>query len=220
VLAPEAEPRVPCEPAGAVAETAGIGRAALVDDAIDHRARELGVVRPRSPVEIVGADDQQHVVDDAHLGVQVDRCAVRILEVVHRDALATGAAENVDHAFPADAARGGAREPTPIGIPRHDCDDAQLVIAAERVGERERSLLRPEVLIFEVDEAAGATERLQVGARDAALTVGRERIRRTLCRIGAQNLHRVRFERGRIMRRGRQRTGIAGLPRQAPQRET
>ena len=44
---------------------------------VDHRARQLGVVRPRPAVEVVGADGQPDVVDDAHLGVHVDRACPR-----------------------------------------------------------------------------------------------------------------------------------------------
>jgi len=67
VFAPKLEPRLAREPPGPVAEPAGIGGTALVERGVDHGARNLGIVRPRAPVEIVGAGDQEHVVDDANL---------------------------------------------------------------------------------------------------------------------------------------------------------
>ena len=53
---------------------------------VEHGTRQLGVVRPRTPVQVVGADFEPHVVDHANLGVHVDRRAVHVLEVVDRDA--------------------------------------------------------------------------------------------------------------------------------------
>ena len=65
-----------------------------------------------------------------------------------------------------------------VGVARHHHDDVQLRLRPQRVGERPRGRLRPEVLVLEVDEPPGARQRLQVRPGDAALAVGRERVRR------------------------------------------
>ena len=77
VLGGEPDPGVAREHARAVAESRGVGRRTVVEPGVDHRARELRVVRPRPAVEVVGADGHPHVVDDAHLRVHVDRACPR-----------------------------------------------------------------------------------------------------------------------------------------------
>jgi hypothetical protein len=61
-------------------------------------------VGPRTPVEVVGADNQEDVVDDTHLGVDIDRCFVFVFEVVDRDAIASRWTQDVNDVFAADAA--------------------------------------------------------------------------------------------------------------------
>jgi hypothetical protein len=51
---------------------------------------------------------------------------------------------------------------------------------AERVGERTSGVERPQVLVFEIDEATGASEGLEVGAGDASFALRRERLARSL----------------------------------------
>ncbi len=162
VFAPEAESRVAREAAGTVAEPTGVGWVALVDVAVDYRARDLGVVRPRAAVEVVGADYQEQVVDDAHLCVDVDRCSVRVFEVVDRDAVASGAAQDVNDVLAADAAGGTGRAPAAVRIARHDRDDAQVTMAPQGIRERVRGLLRPQVLVFEVHEPSGAPKGFEI----------------------------------------------------------
>ena len=72
----------------AVTHAGRIGGAAFVEGLVEDGARDLGVVGPRPAVEVVGADREPDVVDDADLGVHVDRCPVLVLEVVDRDAVA------------------------------------------------------------------------------------------------------------------------------------
>ena len=51
---------------------------------------------------------------------------------------------------------------------------------------------RPEVLVLQVDQGAGARERLAVGVRDTPLAVRRERVAAQPGRVGPQHLDRVR----------------------------
>jgi hypothetical protein len=46
----------------------------LVDGVVDHSAAEFGVVGPRAAIEVVRPDRCPHVVDDADLRMDVDRC--------------------------------------------------------------------------------------------------------------------------------------------------
>ena len=82
---------------------------------------------------------------------------------------------------------------------------------AERVGERLRGPLRPEVLVLEVDEAPRPRQGLEVRAGDAALALGRERVGRVLGRVGAQHLHRMGATGRGFGAAGRQRIGMPGL---------
>ena len=79
---------------------------------------------PRAPVQVVGADNQEDVVDDANFCVDVDRCSGGVLEVVHRDPVTTGAAKDVGGVLASDAARRAGGASAPVGVARNDCDDA------------------------------------------------------------------------------------------------
>ena len=59
-------------------------RPGVVAGGVDHDRGQLGVVGPRAPVEVVGADRRPGVVDDAGLGVHVDRRARVVLDAVDR----------------------------------------------------------------------------------------------------------------------------------------
>ena len=79
-----------------------------------------------------------------------------------------------------------------VGVPRNDGDHAQIPDPVQRCGEDACHLGGPQVLILDVDERARAPERLDVGAGDAPLTVGRERIGPASRRIGAEHrYHRL-----------------------------
>ena len=75
--APQPQAQISREMPGAVAKAgriAGLPRIALL---VEDCARDLGVVGPRPPVEVVRADRRPHVVDHADLGVHVDRSSFR-----------------------------------------------------------------------------------------------------------------------------------------------
>ena len=99
--------------------------------------------------------------------------------------------------------------PGRIGIARDDDHAAQFRVLPERVAQRTRRVERPEVLILEVDQRACVRERLLVGAGDAALAVGCERIGLPPCRIRAEHLDRVAATRSRHPARRRQTTTFA-----------
>ena len=160
---------------------------------VEHRARHLGVVGPRTAVEVVGADLEPDVVDDADLGVHVDRGAGLVLEVVDRDAVAarrrTACARTRCRPMVSDASA-----TVPLCSGKRGTTAMTWSSGARRSASASasRRVRRPQVLVLEVDEPARPTQRLAVGAPDAALAVGRERERRPLGRIRAQDLHRVR----------------------------
>ena len=77
---------------------------------VDDRAGQLGVVRPGAAVDVVRADRGPDVVDDADLGVHVDRGAGVVLDAVHGDPVAAGRAQRV--AAPAGGRRGSAARTT------------------------------------------------------------------------------------------------------------
>ena len=103
---------------------------------LDDGAGDLGVVTPRPPVEVVGADGEPLVVDDADLRVHVDRGVVLVDQVVDRDARAAGGDERAHHVAAADRARRSRDPPGRIREPRDDDDDAQVGLAPQRVDER------------------------------------------------------------------------------------
>ena len=68
-----------------VAAGAGPASAAAGRGVVPDRGGELGVVRPGPAVEVVRAGRRPHVVDDADLGVHVDRRAGVVLDAVDGD---------------------------------------------------------------------------------------------------------------------------------------
>src|SRR4029079_10035596 len=112
-----------------------------------------------------------HIVDDADLCVYVDRSGISVFEVVDGYALASGAAEDLGDVFTADSVRSVRERPAAVGVSRHDGDDVKVGLASELVGECVCGVEGPEVLVLEVDEAARPTERLEIGAGDAAFPV-------------------------------------------------
>ena len=81
MFAHELETQLSGESAGTVTEAAGIGRSARVAFVVEHRGGQLGVVGPRSHVEILATDQRPDIVDDAELGVDVDGPALQVLDV-------------------------------------------------------------------------------------------------------------------------------------------
>jgi hypothetical protein len=130
---------------------------------VDDRAGELGVVAPRAEVEVVGADGHPLVVDDADLGVDVDRRTRVILEVEHAEPVTARLPQQVVREPLAVVHRGTAEPALVLGVARHDRDHLQVGLAAQRVGERAGHDVGPEVLVLDVDQLAGAREGTGVG---------------------------------------------------------
>ena len=136
VLRRQADTRVARQHPGTVTQAGGIGRSPAVAPAVDHRARQLGVVRPRAAVEVVGARRHPDVVDDADLGVHVDGRALLVLEVVHRDPIVADLVQRVEHAFATDPARLARERAVRVGEARDDRHDVELGVVRERVAQR------------------------------------------------------------------------------------
>jgi len=177
-------------------------------------------VCPRAPVQVVGTDDQEDVVDDAHLRVDVNGCAIGVFEVVQGDAVASRSAQDVGGVLPSDPARRIRRASAAIGVSRHDGNHVELAVTPKRGRERVGGVGRPEILVFDIHESPGAPKCLEVGARDAAFAVGRERIRRALRGIRAEYLDGVRSVWRRVLECGSQRFGMARLAGEVPDCDT
>jgi hypothetical protein len=83
VLAPQREAGLSGQDARTITVPAGVARLPGITQIVEHRTPELGVVGPRSAVEVVRADLDPDVIDDAHLRVDVDGCPRSVHEVVH-----------------------------------------------------------------------------------------------------------------------------------------
>ena len=130
VLAPQLEPKVPCELPSTVAKPRRINRFTLITLVVKHSARDLGVVTPRSSVEVVGPDRRPDVVDHADLGVDVDGSPLRILDVIDADALSARIEQGPHRLLATDLAR-PLEDSTLVEIPGHDRDDAQLRVRSQ-----------------------------------------------------------------------------------------
>ena len=102
VLAPERA----AELAGEEPGRGVVGVSEAVDGGgVEDGAGQLAVGGPGPAVEVVGADGEPDVVDDADLGVDVDRRPLLVLEVEHVDAAGSRPSEPVDRADLTDPAR-------------------------------------------------------------------------------------------------------------------
>ncbi len=110
-----------------------------------------------------------------------------------------------------EAARGPGQAPVGLGVAGHDGDQPEVRRAPQGVHEDVGHVLGPEVLVLQVDEAPGPSQRLAVGPGHAALAVGGVGQRRPLVRVGAQHLHGRRAGGSGIAWHGGQGSGVAGL---------
>jgi hypothetical protein len=212
MLPPQLQAQPPGEHPGAVAEAGRVARLPLVPGVVQDGRRQLGVVGPGTTVHVVRADGRPNVVDHADLGVHIDRRALLVLEVVDGDPVAAGRLQQVERGLLADPVWWAGQAPVLVGIAGDDRDQPQPGRAAQRVGQGLGDLLRPQVLVLDIDEPAGPPQGLEVGAGDAALAGRRERQRRPLGRVGAKHLDGVGTGRGRVAEHRRQR---AWMPRLA-----
>jgi hypothetical protein len=146
-------------------------------------------VGPGAAVEVGRADHRPHVVDDHRLGVDVDRRAVLVLEVVDGHPVAAGADQVVDGPPLGGAGRPPGDPPVAVRVPWHHDDHAQPGSAAQGGREGVGDQRPPQVLVLDVDQRPGPSQGLQVRPGDAALAVGRERDPPVPGRVGAQHLH-------------------------------
>src|ERR687892_2197540 len=120
VLGGQAQAQLAGEDPGPVPHPRRVAGITPVKGLVEHGTAELGVVRPRAQVEVVGPDGRPYVVDDACLGVDVDGFALVVLEVVDGNPVASGPTHEPDGLLVADqlgrfgqrAARSGKRGTT------------------------------------------------------------------------------------------------------------
>jgi len=194
----------------------GIDRRPLIALGVEHGARDLRVMRPGAPVQVVRPDGHPHIVDHTELPVDVDRPTGFVLQVVHAHAIPPCGAHHRQGLLLPDAVQRPRQRAVPVGVPGHHRDQPQLGRTPEGVGEEPRNLLRPQVLILDVDQGPGPRQRLHVRARDAPLAPWRERERWVLRRVGPQHLHRHPPSRGRIGQHRWQQACASGLAEKSP----
>ncbi len=125
VLPPQLQPQVTCELASSVAEAGRIDGGARVACGVDDRAGDLGVVAPRPSIEVVRSDGGPHVVDHADLGVDVNRNAVKVLDVVDRDAVARRIEKDSHRMLAAHLVRSQRKSSRLVEKSRDDRDEMQ-----------------------------------------------------------------------------------------------
>ena len=189
VLAPQPQPQLAGEDPRLVPESSRVGRLAEIGSLVHDGAGDLGVMGPGAAVEVGRAHHGPHVVDHHRLGVDIDRRALLVLEVVDGHSRPPGADQVVNGPPLGSAGSPTGDPPVTVGMPRHDDDHAQLGSAAQGGREGVADQRAPQVLVLDVDQRPGPPQGLQVGPGDAALAVGRERGPPVPGRIGAQHLH-------------------------------
>jgi hypothetical protein len=83
-------------------------------------------VRPGAQVQVVGSDGHPNVIDHAQLGVDVDRSARLILEVIDRHAVPTRRAHDPEGLLLPDPVEGPGHRAVSIGMPWQHGDHPQL----------------------------------------------------------------------------------------------
>ena len=154
-------------------------------------ARQLRVVGPRAAVEVVGADRGPLVVDDADLGVHVDRGAGVVLQAVERrPGPPPRLAQRAQRPLAAEQVRRrwtcGRPGPGRAGAPRSAAGPGwSRSAAANALGDRPG----PQVLVLEVDQRAGPGRAPWRSPRATLRSpCGRERVAAPRGRVGAQQL--------------------------------
>src|SRR6478609_8842259 len=183
---------------------------------VENDGGELGVVGPRTPAEVVRAGAGPDVIDDADLGVDVDRHAGGVLQAVCRDTLGMSVHQAADRAPPTELLRHTV-ETTEVWHQRDDDDQAKVRPRPQLLLEDPRDIVAPEVLVLDVDEALRPPHCLAVTAGDAALAPLGEGVVTAPAQvgIGPQELHGVRacgWRRGPLVGKGVRRAVQAPNP--------
>src|SRR5487761_894181 len=146
---------------------------------------------PRPAVEVVGPDRGPDVVDDADLGVHVNRNSKQVLDIEDRNTVPARLEESLNGLFPSDLVRRQRHGASLVKVSGNHRYQVKLRVGDQSIDEWPHHVPRPEELIFDVDEPAGATHRFQVRARDAALTVRGKGITPWTAAVRAQHLDRL-----------------------------
>ncbi len=94
-----------------------------------------------------------------------------VLDVEQVYPIRGGAPARIDSELAPDQSRRPAEAALEIEIPWDDGDQMQILICGQRVDEQVGDLLRPQVLVLEVDQPPGLPDRLGVAAGDGAFAV-------------------------------------------------
>src|ERR1700682_2377414 len=110
MLPPELQSQLAREPASAIAKSGRVDGIAPIMFFVDDRAGKLRVMAPGPAIEVVRSDGRPYVVDDADLGVHVNRCAVGVLDVIDGDAIGRRTEKHSHRLLPTD-----------LGGPQREC---------------------------------------------------------------------------------------------------
>ena len=102
---------------------------------VDHGAGDLAVAGPRAPVEVVRAHAGPAVVDDAGLGVHVDRQPGLVAQAEHRDPVAARLDDRAHRQGPPVELRHLGQGAFAVGHHREDHDQPEVGILPQRSGE-------------------------------------------------------------------------------------
>ncbi len=157
---------------------------------------------PGAAVEVVGPDARPGVVDDAHLGVHVDRRPRVVLDPVGGHPSGRGRHDRPERPVAAEQL-GHPGRPVDVGVERDHHDEPQLRVVPQRGQERVGDVVPPEVLVLDVDQLARPGDGLGVAPGDAALAAAGEREVPPVTQVGvgAQQLDGMRagLRRGRLL---------------------
>jgi hypothetical protein len=121
-----------------------------------------------------------------------------VLDVEDVHALRVRGTARLDCLLAADLVGRQGQSTVDVRVTGHHRDQVQIGVVCYRAGEQLGHPLRPQILVFEIDESPCAAYCLGIATGDAALTVRREVVFEVRIGVGTQNLHGVRPARRRI----------------------
>jgi hypothetical protein len=124
-----------------------------------------------------------------------------VFQVVYGEAHASCGDAGPHNITPAEHAGHPADRAVTVGVAWHHGDDVQAGPVTQGRGNDSGHRARPQVLIFQVNQAPGPRECLPVFMGDAPLPVRRERVAPQPGRVGAQYLNRVGSSPGTVISR-------------------
>src|SRR5207247_2452506 len=131
MFTPQPQPEVSREPPSPVAGAGGITGLPEIFLFVEDGDGQLRIVRPGPAVHVVGPDQGHDVIDDHHLGVDVDGIRVPVLQVEDREPIRRHLHEVLHHRELAEST-GGTRDPAvAVRVAGNDDDQPEVRSAPE-----------------------------------------------------------------------------------------